>query len=127
MSDTEKPQPAKGNPSDDHRDLDELGDKLRQVQDSRKTKSRYARPDDDEMQQSGLGLGMRIGTELIVGVLMGLAIGWFIDRQFGTEPFGLLVFFVLGFAAGILNVVRVANKASETSGGTGNDPKPPQD
>lgn len=97
MSDINDPQPTEETDRDDHRDLDELGEKLREVENSRKTKSRFARPDDDEMQPSGLGLGFRIGTELVVGVMMGLAIGWFIDRQFGTEPFGLFDLFCAGF------------------------------
>ena len=127
MSDINDPQPTEETDRDDHRELDELGDKLRDVQSSRKTKNRYARQDDDEMHPSGIGLGFRIGTELVVGVMMGLAIGWFIDRQFGTEPFGLLIFFVLGFAAGILNVVRVANRANDISGNTSEDSNTPQD
>lgn len=111
MSDSKKPHPKEENERDDHRDLDDLGEKLREVQESRKTKKGIDRSH-DEMPNNGLGIGLRIGTELLVGVMVGLAIGWFIDRQFGTEPWGLLIFFVLGFSAGILNVVRVANQAT---------------
>ena len=94
MSDIETPHLTEDENGDDHRDLDELGEKLRQVQEARKTKEAIDRPT-DALPQSGLGIGLRIGMELVVGVMMGLAIGWFLDRTFGTEPWGLLVFFVL--------------------------------
>lgn len=113
MTDDNTPLPAKLNSEDDHRDLDELGEKLREVQSKRETKSGISRPDNDEMPNSGLGIGLRIGTELIVAVMMGIGIGWFFDRTFGTQPWGLLVFFILGMASGVLNVIRVANKLNE--------------
>lgn len=122
MSDIHDPQPEKVTLSDDHRDLDELGEKLRQVQESRKTKTGSPRQN-DEVPASGLALGLRIGTELVVGVLVGLGIGWYLDRWLGTEPWGLLIFFVLGFAAGILNVVRVANKANVADGDGASPPR----
>jgi len=115
MCDAETPPPANKNSRDEHRDLDELGDKLREVQKQRETKSVISRPDNDDMSNSGLGIGLRIGMELIIAVMMGIAIGWFIDRTFGTKPWGLMVFSILGMASGVLNVIRVANKMNETS------------
>ncbi|HKS84427.1 MAG TPA: AtpZ/AtpI family protein, partial [Pseudolabrys sp.] len=47
-------------------------------------------------------------TELVAGVLVGAAVGWLLDRWLGTSPWGLIVFFLLGFAAGVLNVMRAA-------------------
>ena len=114
MSDAETPLPADKNSRDDHRDLDELGDRLREVKKQRETKSVISRPDNDDMSNSGLGIGLRIGMELIIAVMMGIAIGWFIDRTFGTKPWGLMVFSILGMASGVLNVIRVANKMNET-------------
>jgi len=55
---------------------------------------------------SALGLGMRIGIELVAALCVGLALGWVCDRYLGTRPFGLIVFFFLGAAAGIMNVFR---------------------
>jgi ATP synthase protein I len=57
---------------------------------------------------SGLGLGFRIGVELVAALCVGLALGWVADRALGTRPWGLIVFFFLGGAAGMLNVFRVA-------------------
>jgi len=45
--------------------------------------------------------GFRLSSELVAGVLVGAVIGWGIDRLLSTSPFGLIVFFLLGFVAGI--------------------------
>lgn len=50
---------------------------------------------------------------------MGAGIGWLVDRGFGTSPWGLIVFFMLGFAAGTLNVMRSAGLSSGTPSGKG--------
>jgi ATP synthase protein I len=57
---------------------------------------------------SGFARGFRLSTELVAGVLVGAALGWLIDRWLGISPWGLIVFLLLGFAAGILNVMRAA-------------------
>ena len=51
---------------------------------------------------------MKLSSEFIAGVLVGAGIGWVADQWFGTAPFGLIVFLLLGFAAGVLNVLRSA-------------------
>jgi ATP synthase protein I len=57
---------------------------------------------------SALARGFRLSTEFVAGILVGAAIGWLIDRFAGTSPWGMIVFLLLGFAAGVLNVVRAA-------------------
>ncbi|HME28424.1 MAG TPA: AtpZ/AtpI family protein [Pseudolabrys sp.] len=57
---------------------------------------------------SAIARGFRLSTELVGGVLVGAAIGWLLDRWLGTSPWGLTVFLLLGFAAGVLNVMRAA-------------------
>ncbi|PYF02976.1 putative F0F1-ATPase subunit (Ca2+/Mg2+ transporter) [Rhodopseudomonas faecalis] len=52
--------------------------------------------------------GFRLSSELVAGVAVGAVIGWGIDQLLSTSPWGLIVFFMLGFAAGVLNVVRSA-------------------
>jgi ATP synthase protein I len=54
----------------------------------------------------GMAAGLKIASEFIAGIAVGGAIGYGIDRLFGTLPIGLVVFLMLGFAAGVLNVVR---------------------
>ena len=57
---------------------------------------------------SAIARGFRLSTELVAGVLVGAAIGWLIDRFIGSSPWGMIVFLLLGFAAGVLNVMRTA-------------------
>ncbi|MDP2409386.1 MAG: AtpZ/AtpI family protein [Pseudolabrys sp.] len=57
---------------------------------------------------SQMARGFRLSTELVAGVLVGAMIGWLIDRWLGISPWGMMVFLLLGFAAGILNVMRAA-------------------
>lgn len=57
---------------------------------------------------SAMGLAVRAGVELAAGLAVGGGIGWFLDGWLNTRPFLMLLFFVLGAAAGMLNVVRTA-------------------
>jgi ATP synthase protein I len=57
---------------------------------------------------SGYAKGFRLSSELVAGVVVGAGLGWFIDRWFRTAPWGLMIFLLLGFAAGVLNVMRSA-------------------
>jgi ATP synthase protein I len=64
---------------------------------------------------SGLARGLRLSTELVAGVLVGAGIGWVLDRWLGISPWGLIVFLLLGFAAGVLNVVRAVKPDSSSN------------
>ena len=55
-----------------------------------------------------MALGFRLSSELVAGVVVGAAIGWGFDRLLSTSPFGFIVFLLLGFVAGVVNVVRTA-------------------
>jgi ATP synthase protein I len=48
--------------------------------------------------------------ELVVGMVLGLAIGFGLDALFGTRPVFLVVFALLGFAAGVRTMLRTANE-----------------
>lgn len=61
-----------------------------------------------QSSSSGYAQAMKLSSEFIAGVLVGAGIGWVTDQWFGTSPFGLIVFLLLGFAAGVLNVLRSA-------------------
>ncbi|MGH6684453.1 MAG: AtpZ/AtpI family protein [Pseudolabrys sp.] len=62
---------------------------------------------------SAFARGFRLSTELVAGVVVGALIGWLLDRWLGLSPWGLIVFLLLGFAAGVLNVMRAAGVAGE--------------
>jgi len=57
---------------------------------------------------SGYARGFRLSSELVGGVLVGAGLGWLIDRLLGISPWGFIVFLLLGFVAGVLNVMRSA-------------------
>ena len=67
---------------------------------------------------SGLARGFRLSTEFVAGVLLGALVGWLLDRWLHISPWGLIVFLLLGFAAGVLNVMRAAGLASNPDAGT---------
>jgi len=62
---------------------------------------------------SAFARGFRLSTELVAGVIVGALIGWLLDRWLGISPWGLIVFLLLGFAAGVLNVMRAAGVVRE--------------
>ena len=62
---------------------------------------------------AGYGQAMKLSSEFIAGIAVGAGLGWVIDRLAGTSPWGLIVFLLLGFGAGILNVLRAAGTVAE--------------
>jgi ATP synthase protein I len=65
---------------------------------------------DVEKKGSFMGSAFKLGTELVAAVVVGTIIGFILDNWFGTKPWLLIIFFFLGAAAGILNVIRTANR-----------------
>ncbi|NKB44019.1 MAG: ATP synthase I [Alphaproteobacteria bacterium] len=63
-----------------------------------------------------MGQGLRIGIEMVVSVAVGAGLGYFIDNWAGTTPLFMIVFLFLGFAAGIMNVLRIARGLDEAVG-----------
>ena len=65
---------------------------------------------DSEKRGSFMGTAFKLGTELVAAVGVGTIIGFILDSWFGTKPWLIIIFFFLGSAAGILNVIRTANR-----------------
>lgn len=78
--------------------------------------SRFSRRGD----ANGFAKAARLSSEFIGGVVAGGIVGWLFDHFLGTKPWGLIVFLLLGFAAGTLNVMRSAG----LSAGPGDDKAP---
>ncbi len=66
----------------------------------------------DKSQASALGVGLRVGVELVSALVVATAIGWGLDRWFGTMPLMICLFVLLGGAAGVVNVWRVMRPAN---------------
>jgi ATP synthase protein I len=58
---------------------------------------------------TGFGVAFRIGAELVSALVVGVGLGYMLDRWLGTKPWLMVVFFFLGSAAGVLNVWRAAS------------------
>src|SRR6478672_196973 len=84
--------------------ISDLGERLGKVKAQHQADANAER--DAEMRGRGMAYGMRMAAELVGAVMVGGAIGWGLDRLLGSTPWLFLLFFVLGFAAGVLNVVR---------------------
>ena len=89
--------------------LKRLGERLDQTSRPSETGSSPRQTND----ASAFGRGFRLSSEMVGGVLVGAGLGWLLDRWLGTSPWGLIVFLLLGFAAGILNVMRAAGVAPD--------------
>ena len=78
-------------------------------------KEEILKKDSNESNNRGLLMGsaFRLGTELVAAVVVGTIIGFILDNWFGTKPWFIIIFFLLGVIAGILNVFRVAKKMQE--------------
>ncbi|HYU11879.1 MAG TPA: AtpZ/AtpI family protein [Stellaceae bacterium] len=95
------PKMSEGGPPDPLARLGERLDKAR----SRRGSEPVPGPDNAAMQQ-GVGIGLRIGIEFVVAVVVATGLGWVLDRWLGTRPWGTIVLFFLGVGAGMLSVYR---------------------
>lgn len=85
---------------------DDIGRRLEEV------KSRHRPEPSANAQERGraMGQGLRIAVDLVVGVAFGGFVGWWLDRYFGTAPWLMVLLLILGFAAGMMNVIRTAQR-----------------
>ncbi len=65
---------------------------------------------DSEQKGSFMGGAFKLGTELVAAVAVGTIIGFILDNWFDTKPWFIIIFFFLGAAAGMLNVIRTASR-----------------
>jgi len=91
----------------DHRPIDKLDARLKDARRLHQDPTRNKSEKEDE-KGGALGLAFRVGVELVSAVAVGLGIGLLVDNWLDTKPWFMLVFLILGGAAGILNVFRMA-------------------
>ena len=75
-----------------------------------KSKIKKQLDNNNEKKQSFMGSAFKLGTELVSAVAVGTIIGFILDTVFDSKPWLMIIFFFLGAAAGILNVIRAANR-----------------
>jgi len=86
--------------------LARLGAELDKAAQARRGARKPAPGSDDPAVQQGVGLGLRIGLEFVVSVVVATGLGWAFDRWLGTRPWGMIILFFLGVAAGMMSVYR---------------------
>ncbi len=113
MADGTQDEGGRKEPSDDEAALSarlqRLGERLTNVSRPSENRSDPRQTAD----RSAIARGFRLSTELVAAVLVGAVLGWLIDRWLGTSPWGLMLLLLLGFAAGVLNVMRAAGVVDE--------------
>jgi ATP synthase protein I len=76
---------------------------------------------------SGLSRGWRLGSEFVAAILVGAGLGYLIDSFLPTRPWAMVVLLLLGFAAGVVNVVRAAKQMNAEAAVPANTPALPDD
>ena len=123
-------------PSDDaprkepsHPELGDLSERLKdlggRIADEQAERIESERPSASLQGATGFAKGYRLASEFVAGTLVGGLIGYGIDWLFGTLPFGLIIFLLLGFGAGILNMARAGNRVPPAKERLGSTPPPP--
>ena len=75
-----------------------------------KSKFKNKNPSEKEREKSSFGKAFQLSTELVSAVLVATIIGFILDSWFDTKPWLIIIFFFIGVATGILNVIRSAKK-----------------
>lgn len=91
--------------------------RLKEARDRRGLDPKPPPPDQPPGDPSALAVFFRVGVELVSALLVGLAIGWGLDRVLHTRPLFLVLFVLLGGAAGIVNVWRLVKPPPLDKGG----------
>ncbi|GAB6052923.1 hypothetical protein JCM17960_17430 [Magnetospira thiophila] len=101
--------------------LEDLDSRLRRAREKADGKSRDDAADGASSRglMKGLGLAFRVATELVAAFAVGVGFGYLLDVWLDIAPFGLILGFFLGAAAGALNVFRVANNLGLAAGYSG--------
>jgi ATP synthase protein I len=113
------PKDGGGNGSSEHDSSDEaalsarlgsLNQRLSKIEDDRKSQidQSVTGSGNARSRASAMAVGLRLSSELVAGVVVGTILGWGFDRLLSTSPWGLIVFMLLGFVAGVMNVMRSA-------------------
>jgi len=116
--------PESGSP----KELGDLSDRLKdlsgRIAAERSERAGSQKPSASLEGATGYAKGYRLASEFVAGTLVGGLFGYGFDWLFGTLPFGLIVFLLLGFGAGILNMARAANRVPPAQERLGSNPPP---
>lgn len=95
-------------------DLKDLDSRLKRARDD--IRGPFEKKAGNEPLRSAVGLAFRVSVELVSALAVGLGIGWVLDEWLGTRPWLMILFILLGGAAGMLNVYRLAMRSGGSQG-----------
>lgn len=123
-----KPRIDKAQPEDPHSELGDLSQRLNdlsgRIAAEKKEHVESIKPSANLGDASGYAMGYRLVSEFVAGTLVGGLFGYGVDYVLGTLPFGLIIFLLLGFGAGMLNMARAANRVPPAQERLANQPPP---
>lgn len=90
----------------DPRNIDQFDAKLKAARD--RIEGRDGQGSKGSYNDSLAGVGYRMSIELVVGICVGLGLGWLIDTRMGTKPWFMIGLMILGLVAAVFNVVRLS-------------------
>jgi ATP synthase protein I len=99
---TKRPPDDKNHPSP----TSNLGDRIARLQAERAAEAQPRAGAGDNYNASAVARGFRLASEFVAAIIVGAGLGYGADLLFGTSPWGLIILLLLGFAAGVLNVIR---------------------
>ena len=116
MADPRKPNAPKNQPDPE---LGDFSNRLKNLSDriaaEKSEKAAAEQPSTRFQGAKDYSKGYRLASEFVAGVLVGGLLGYGLDYLLGTLPLFLIVLLLFGFAAGILNMSRAANRDQPTA------------
>jgi ATP synthase protein I len=123
-----EPRNTKSAQNDKQPEFGDLPDRLKalgsRIEAEKRDRAEASKPDARFQGASNYSKGYRLASEFVAGTLVGGLLGYGLDYALGTLPLFLIVFLLLGFGAGILNMSRAANRTSPTPDELAKMPKP---
>ena len=103
-------------PEFNHRDQPDkarLEDRLKSLETRLRENDKERNSDRPKSDNVNFSNAIRMSTEFVVAILVGVGIGWTIDYFFGTAPWAMIIFLPLGFVAGVRNIMRASGLQSD--------------
>lgn len=95
-------------------DLQDLSERLQKAQEE--SHPHQAKSASSGVDTQGVGFALRAGIEVVVALLVGFGLGYFLDGFLGTRPVLMIIIGFLGLGAGVSNIYRMLNKMDDTVG-----------
>jgi ATP synthase protein I len=128
MVEPRKQKPSATNTTPEFGNLpDRLKDLGNRIAAEKSDRAEASKPATTYQGASDYSKGYRLASEFVAGTLVGGLIGYGLDYVAGTLPLFLIIFLLLGFGAGMLNMSRAANRTPQTPEELSKMPKPSAD